>query len=720
MENVWEEYRKKIIGLGDNSIKKSYYPELQEKIESLELIQKNLETIIDRTSDGIVIHNMYGKIIYSNSQAQKILHFSAKEQKSLFLQNITINELNRSELLHFWKDLQNCPPNGVEWTIKQFITKEERIVRISFSNVLWHEQSLILSTIQDITRQKKHEVDLQKSIESYKSLFELAADGILVGNSYGKIIDANDSFCILSGYTKKEILGQSINLFFSNEELQKNPFQYDALNQGKTVFNERILTKKNGTWAYVQMNSKRLPDGRLQAVFRDVTNIKKTEEELKKSEERFESALKAVNEGIWEWDIKSNNLYLDTRFYNMAGYTPFEFPNEFVEWKKRVHINDIEVTMLELQNHLQGKTENYDVEFRFLRKDKSWMWIRSRGKAIKHDPSGNVLLMIGTHSDITDRKLVEQELKKHKDHLESLVIERTHKITQLNKDLNNSNKELHNQKNKLEGLLEELKTAQEQLIQSEKLASIGVLTAGIAHEINNPINFISSGAVGLEMELENLIAAHKEYDKFCSGKDNTPLFKINKKFDVDQSLKNIPLLISSIKTGVERTTNIVKGLRTFSRLDSENKSEANINELIDSALTILYNKYKTDITIEKNYCNNANVICFPGKLGQVFLNILSNAIQSIDGNGKIIITTKLFTENKILKVTFNDTGCGIPNEKLSKIFDPFYTTKQVGQGTGLGLPIVLGIIKDHQGTIEVESKVGMGTTFIISLPISPK
>ncbi|NJO67891.1 MAG: HAMP domain-containing histidine kinase [Bacteroidetes bacterium] len=173
-------------------------------------------------------------------------------------------------------------------------------------------------------------------------------------------------------------------------------------------------------------------------------------------------------------------------------------------------------------------------------------------------------------------------------------------------------------------------------------------------------------------------------------------------------------MLQSIHVGVERTTSIVKSLRTFSRLDSETKSYANIHDLIDSSITILNNKIKDRIKIVKDYKLKHLVNCFPGKMSQVFMNLLINALQSMDNEGTITIITQ--KKNRNCELIFRDTGTGMQKEIQSKIFDPFFTTKPVGEGTGMGLSIVHGIIKDHNGDIVVSSKPGQGTEFKIVLP----
>jgi signal transduction histidine kinase/ligand-binding sensor domain-containing protein len=329
-----------------------------------------------------------------------------------------------------------------------------------------------------------------------------------------------------------------------------------------------------------------------------------------------------------------------------------------------------------------------------------------------------------------------KNFRNRQNELEIMVHHRTEEVEKLNEELISTNEELnHNneelfsvnealatQKKQLEDTLAMLKQTQIQLVQSEKMASIGVLTAGIAHEINNPINFISSGITGLEMVITDILAVMKEYTAHCEDITNCKrkniVQEIEKKHDLSKSIENITTLLQSIQVGVDRTTNIVKSLRTFSRLDNESRSLTNVHELIDSSIAILGNKLKDRIVVVKEYKLTQPIECFPGKLSQVFLNLVMNAIQAIEKTGTITIISRKIVDMDKIEILIRDTGKGMSEEVQKRIFDPFYTTKPVGEGTGMGLSIVHGIIKDHNGEIVVTSKVGEGTEFKIVLPIT--
>jgi len=303
--------------------------------------------------------------------------------------------------------------------------------------------------------------------------------------------------------------------------------------------------------------------------------------------------------------------------------------------------------------------------------------------------------------------------------LDSKVRERTEQVTKQKEEIETINEELTRQKNELQKTLDNLKQAQTQLVQSEKMASLGQLVAGIAHEINNPVNFISAGVESLSMNLEEIGQVLERYNRITANNVKEKLKEINElkqNIEYKEAIREINKLIDSIKNGVNRTTEIVKGLRTFSRLDEDVLKTTDIHEGINSTLILLHNKYKNRIEIIKKYKKIPLIECFPGQVNQVFMNILSNAIDAIEGNGTITICTSLSGEN--VRISIRDTGNGIQKNLREKIFDPFFTTKEVGKGTGLGLSITQSIIEKHKGKIEVKSEPGNGTEFIILLPVN--
>jgi signal transduction histidine kinase len=294
-------------------------------------------------------------------------------------------------------------------------------------------------------------------------------------------------------------------------------------------------------------------------------------------------------------------------------------------------------------------------------------------------------------------------------------------ISKKNNELASLNGQFEQQNEELKITLEQVQRIQNQLIQSEKMASLGVLSAGIAHEINNPINFVYAGINSLLRDFEDiepvLTAINKLEPDSKNLKEelkNIKQLKVDNYFD--EAYEAIPNIIKDIKLGADRTAQIVQGLKIFSRMDKDQNEAFNIHNGLDTTLLLLKNKYKNHIEISKNYDNRIpEIYCYPGKINQAFMNILSNAIEAIADKGNIWITTTMY--DKEITISIKDNGLGIPKDVLKKLYDPFFTTKDVGKGTGLGLSITYGIIKEHKGKIKVNSEQGKGSEFIITLPI---
>jgi signal transduction histidine kinase len=273
------------------------------------------------------------------------------------------------------------------------------------------------------------------------------------------------------------------------------------------------------------------------------------------------------------------------------------------------------------------------------------------------------------------------------DTLEQKVQQRTAELAEKNAELLQKNAEI-------------LK-AQAHLVQSEKMASLGQLVAGVAHEINNPINFIASGLPSLRRDVDKVASMVPAAARGA---------------DFDKIRGRLGKLFTAIEDGTKRTAEIVKNLRSFSRLDEAAQKTADLHEALDSTLSLLTGKLGDRITVERRYGDLPKVECYPSQLNQVFMNLFVNAVQAMDDRGTLTIETA--RDGETVTIAVSDTGKGIPPEIRDKIFDPFFTTKPVGEGTGLGLSISHGIIAKHGGHIEVESEPGRGTKFKITLPVS--
>ena len=280
--------------------------------------------------------------------------------------------------------------------------------------------------------------------------------------------------------------------------------------------------------------------------------------------------------------------------------------------------------------------------------------------------------------------------------------------------------QLTNKNKELEEANQNIKLAKDQLLQSEKLASIGQLAAGIAHEINNPVGYISSNISSMDDYVKDLItvidSVRLPLDEGNYSEISQKTTELKQQVDYEFLKNDISQLVEQSLDGVRRVKQIVQDLKDFSHVDEEDWIMGDIHKGIDSTLNIVNNEVKYKAEIVKDYGELPEIECIPSQLNQVFMNLLVNAAHAIDENGKIIIQTRQHADKVVISII--DNGHGISEDNLSKLFDPFFTTKPVGEGTGLGLSLSYGIVERHKGRIVVDSKIGVGTTFSIELPIT--
>jgi signal transduction histidine kinase len=281
---------------------------------------------------------------------------------------------------------------------------------------------------------------------------------------------------------------------------------------------------------------------------------------------------------------------------------------------------------------------------------------------------------------------------------------------------------LQREKEEQKALIKKLEEAHNQLLQSEKMASIGQLAAGVAHEINNPIGYINSNFRTLGEYVEKLFRVTDAYERTESVLAGQALLEeirmLKQEADWEYLKQDIRDLLRESGEGIGRVKQIVQDLKDFSHVDQAEWQWVDLHKGIDSTLNIVHSELKYNAVVIKEYGVIPQVECLASQLNQVFMNMLVNASHAIGDGGRGSITIRTGAEDEMVWVEFTDTGKGIPPENLKRIFDPFFTTKPVGKGTGLGLSLSYGIIEKHQGRIEVESEVGKGTTFRLRLPVS--
>ncbi len=378
-----------------------------------------------------------------------------------------------------------------------------------------------------------------------------------------------------------------------------------------------------------------------------------------------------------------------------AGYIDNEFvgiPFRESPWWTRTDKN-IEIWDDAVKQAKMGKIVRFETVYFDIHEEKHYIDFSLKPVIDEHD---NVVFLLPEGRDITDITLAKMELEEHKKNLELKVYHRTQELENVNEELRSINDELNHkseiinsQNNELKETLNHLKEAQSNLLQSEKMASLGTLTAGVAHEINNPLNYLMGAYVGLN-------------DYF-------------NKYDSNDTAKT-ELYLTAIKEGIKRVSDIVNGLNQFSRNNNNYDEECSIHSILDNCLIMLSNQLRNRIEVQKQYYNKQIII--KGNVAefhQAFINILTNSIQAIENKGLISITTKQNNNNVLIII--EDNGHGIEKKIINQISDPFFTTKSPGQGTGLGLSIVYSIIKEHKGNINFESIMKQGTKVTINLPL---
>jgi len=541
-------------------------------------------------------------------------------------------------------------------------------------------------------------------------------------------------------------------------------------------------------------------------------NKEQSNAELIKLKERFELALDGANDGLWDWNLLTNEVYFSPRWKSMLGYEIDEIKNGLDEWSSRVHPDDLQRALDTVKNYIEGVTDSYAVEFRMQHKDGHYVDILARGKVIR-ESDGTPARLVGTHVDISARINAEQKFRTlyessndailllgdtgffdcnhaavkmfKADSVEKLCSNHPAELSPKNQADGRNSFEVESEyiakalskgklffewrhkrmngeefdaevlltpfdmsgntmlqatvrdiskRKKSEQLLQErykeleeannkIKETQSLLLQSDKMASLGQLSAGVAHEINNPIGFVKSNMGSLQKYTQDLFTMINVYESVERHiQDKHALEKIanlKESIELNYLKQDITDLFKENQDGLDRVIKIVMDLKGFSHPDEVEWQVADIQSGLDSTLNIVHNELKYKAKIIKEYGDIPAIRCIPSQLNQVFMNLLVNAAHAIEEKGTVYIRTGI-TEGDLIFVEIEDTGHGIPEEKLSSIFDPFYTTKEVGKGTGLGLSLAYGIIEKHKGNIQVKSKLEIGTKFRIEIPINLK
>lgn len=431
---------------------------------------------------------------------------------------------------------------------------------------------------------------------------------------------------------------------------------------------------------------------------------------LRESEDRFKELADNLQALIWVTNAKNMPI-----FCNQFWFKTFDIQRGAVDkqqWLNTIHPEDRDRVSIAYEN-AAAELNKFEIQYRLCPADGNIIWILETAVP-RIRQNGKFAGLMGCGMNITTQKKAEVALAEINLQLEEQVIQRTQALTA-------ANTTLEIEKNQQTLLNSQLQEAQTHLIQSEKMASIGQLAAGVAHEINNPLGYIYSNLNNLKQYIQDLVQAAELAEQLSQQlpTDNADVVSFNQfKQTVDLNfLKEDALdLVEESLEGASRARKIVQDLRDFSRIDKQERALFDLEAGMDATLNIVNNELKYKAEIVKEYAGLKPFECVGAQLNQVFMNLLVNAAQAIDEFGKITIRTG-YQDADWLWVEIQDTGKGMSEATKVKIFDPFFTTKPVGQGTGLGLSLSYKIIKDHQGRIEVDSQPGEGSRFRLYLPV---
>ncbi len=621
----------------------------------------------------------------------------------------------------------------------------ERWVGSAGTRIVVDGQPGALITWWDITARRQAERLAREGEAALRAVMDSVFSIILIHRGE-RLIYVNASLVQATGRSREDLLSMHFaDLFVPEDRIAIHERALRRL-RGEEAPNryEARLQHKDGSYRWVEVGGTLIDYFGAPAILGNCHDIT----ESRQAREMIEQVLQGNPSPTFVLDAEHR-----VRYWNGACESAFDMPAADIigtreQWRpfyalERPVLADIVLsgaTGNAGEMHYAGKKlrqstfakSAYEAEDFFPQFGARGMWLHFTAAPLK-DSEGKVIGAIETLQDVTSRRLVEDELRQTKQNLEVLVQKRTSQLAQAKEALEADN--THRQEvervllarnAELTELNLRLSEAQEQLLQSEKLASIGQLAAGVAHEINNPIGYVHSNLGSLGNYIGDLFGLIDQVEKLVSELPESAALRqrvtaLREQFDLAYLKEDLPALLEESKEGITRVKKIVQDLKDFSRVDSSQEWQmADLHAGIDSTLNIVRNEIKYKAEVVKAYGELPPVECLPSQLNQVFMNLLVNAAHAMSEKerGTITVRTGRAEAEKEVWVEVADDGCGIAPENLKRIFDPFFTTKPVGKGTGLGLSLAYGIVQKHHGRIEVQSTVGQGTSFRVCLPVS--
>lgn len=687
------------------SSNKALQAEIRERQQAeieLKASQQRIALLIQQTPIGVVEWNTKFEIQGWNPAAERIFGYSRNEVIGRHF-GFLVPEIASEQVNQVMTNL--LTPQGEILSVNDNLTKDNRIITCEwYNNPLVADNGEVISMasmVLDITERKQ----VEENLMLYKQAVESSSDAIGIADAAGNHIYQNPAFCELyECKTADEFIkfgGTSAS--FINTAVAYEVWQ--ATISGRSWKGEVEQKSANGRVMQTFLRSYSLKDSTGKNIgfvgaITDITERKLIEAQLREKEQFLRTVFDGSEHALFVVDVLEDGNFCYTG-WNLASERGSGISAAQVMGKTPEDLLGADKGGEICQKYLKclkaGAPITYEECLNFEGKDIWWLTTLNP----LQDSEGRIYRLVGTTFNISERVSTENQLKQ--------------------------------QTQDLEATLKELQRTQMQLVQNEKMSGLGQLVAGVAHEINNPVNFIYGNLDHANDYIQDLLELLQNYQQYYPQ----PVDEIQSlatDIDLEFLIEDLPKLLHSMKIGAQRIREIVISLRTFSRMDEAEMKEVNIHEGIDSTLMILEHRLKATpnrcaIEVIKEYGNLPLVECYAGQLNQVFMNILTNAIDALEDllvgkkttdSLQICICTQLLNSNQVT-ISISDNGMGIPEEIQQRLFDPFFTTKPIGKGTGMGLSISYQIICErHGGSLECISHLGVGTKFVITIPLCQK
>lgn len=712
--------------------------ELEHVLEKLTESELRFRTIYDSVKGAILMHDpKTGRILEVNAAACAMFGLSENELVGSDVSNISANTppdtaeatKEKFELVMAGED------HGFEWLAKNS-ANENFWIAVHLQRININGQPRVMAVVQNIDQRKQAEQKLAMLARRAEALLELPEQSAvleeaafmayvldlaeeLTGSEIGfmHFIDPDEETVELVAWSAKTLSKYCQAAFDQHYPISQAGIWANAVQQKRPVVINDYATAENkqglpvGHSALVRLISVPvLEEGKVRMLTGvgnksgiyteiDVETVQLLGNEAWRivRRQRAEKALKIANQVVnaspvvcFRWAAMAGwPVVFVSENVKQWGYTAAALQSGQQPFVELVHPDDLPRIIGEVASKAASGCNAYTQEYRIVTPENRLIWVVDR-TIVQRDASGNVLFYDGVLTDITERKAQQLALSK------TLSEQR---------ELNRRLEEAHNQ-----------------LLQSEKMASIGQLAAGIAHELNNPIGFVHSNLGTLDGYVRDLMEIIDAYDELATTEATaSPLFgkvrQLREERDFNYIREDIGQLMHESKDGLSRVRKIVLDLKSFAHAGGQDWEWADLHQGLDSTLNIVWNEIKYKSKVVKEYGDLPKVNCMISQLNQVFMNLLVNASHAIEAQGTITLRTACLNDTEVC-IEVSDTGKGIAPEHLTRVFEPFFTTKAVGKGTGLGLSLSYGIVQKHHGRIEVESTVGQGTTFRVIIPIN--